>query len=135
MQKGIEAGLYEGSPLAGVPVSVKDNICTKGVKTSCASKIMGDFAPVYNATVIDRLEKAGGVVIGKLNMDEFAMGSTTETSYYGAHEKPVGSYQGAGWLFGRGGRSRGRRRGGDLVGAQTRRQYPPARLLLRGDRL
>ena len=75
-------------PLAGVPAGVKDNICTQGIKTSCASKILGEFAPPYNATVIERFEAAGGVMLGKLNMDEFAMGSTTETSFYGPAKNP-----------------------------------------------
>ena len=76
------------SPLAGLPVSIKDNICTKNIKTSCASKILGDFKPPYNATVIDSLNNAGIIIPGKLNMDEFGMGSTNETSFYGAVHNP-----------------------------------------------
>ncbi len=87
IQKKISAGELT-SPLAGVPLAIKDNICTKGVKTTCASKILGDFQPPYNATLTEKIHAIGGVVLGKLNMDEFAMGSTSETSYYGATRNP-----------------------------------------------
>lgn len=88
VQAKIEKGELTGA-LAGVPVAVKDNLCTKGVLTSCASKILSNFVPTYSATAVENLEMAGMVMIGKTNMDEFAMGSTTETSYYGVTKNPA----------------------------------------------
>lgn len=86
-QKGIEAGKLTG-PLAGVPAAVKDNLCTKGLPTTCASRILSGFVPAYSAEAVYNLEKSGVVVIGKTNMDEFAMGSTTETSAFGVTRNP-----------------------------------------------
>ncbi len=76
------------SPLAGVPMAYKDNLCTRGVRTTCASKILGNFVPPYDAGAVERLSAAGAVPMGKLNMDEFAMGSTSETSFYGPVKNP-----------------------------------------------
>ncbi len=78
----------ESSPLMGIPLALKDNLCTKGIRTSCASEMLRNFVPPYDATVCDRLCKQGTVLIGKLNMDEFAMGSTTENSAYHVTRNP-----------------------------------------------
>ncbi len=87
VQQKIDAGELSG-PLAGVPAAVKDNLCTKGLLTTCASRILENFVPPYSAQAVENLEEAGVVVLGKTNMDEFAMGSTTETSYFGVTRNP-----------------------------------------------
>ena len=87
IQAKIDKGELTG-PLAGVPVAIKDNMCTAGTKTTCSSHILDNFVPTFTATAVEKLMEAGAVIIGKTNMDEFAMGSTTETSYFGATKNP-----------------------------------------------
>lgn len=87
VQALIDNGTLTG-PLAGVPVAIKDNMCTEGIVTTCSSKILYNFKPTYTAEAVLNLEKAGAVIVGKTNMDEFAMGSTTETSAFGETKNP-----------------------------------------------
>jgi aspartyl-tRNA(Asn)/glutamyl-tRNA(Gln) amidotransferase subunit A len=90
VQNKIDSGELTG-PLAGVPVAIKDNMCTEGMLTTCSSKILGNFIPTFSSEAVLNLEKAGAIILGKTNMDEFAMGSTTETSAFGATKNPWNS--------------------------------------------
>ena len=125
IQKKIDAGELTG-PLAGVPVAIKDNMCTEGVLTTCSSKILYNFVPTYTSEAVKNLEAAGAVIIGKTNMDEFAMGSTTETSAYGITRNPHNTEHVPGGSCG----------GGMFLCPwfRYRRFYPPAKFILWCDR-
>ena len=131
-------GAVDAKPLAdrlpweGVPIALKDIFAVEGMETTCGSKILKGYIPPYDATIIAKLRAAGLVFLGKLNMDEFAMGSSTENSAFQTHAEPVGPRPGAGRLQWRLGRLC-RRLGGSLgPGHRHRRVHPPAGLAVRG---